>query len=116
MPHKPVVVIISVLLSLLLFVTSSGKLTGASTSLQIRDSLSLSASRWRLIGAIELPIAVALLVGLWVHPLGVVARSSVCALMVGAIAARVRAGGAQRNAGVAVDVVVLSLAASSLLW
>jgi hypothetical protein len=108
------VVVVSALLALLLFATSSGKLAGAKASLQIRDALSLSAGQWRLIGAIELPIAIALVVGVWVHPVGLAARAGVCALMLGAIAARVRAGGEQRNAGVAFDVVVLVLAAASL--
>ena len=116
MPNASVVVVvISALLALLLFATSSGKLAGTKVSLEIRDALSLSATQWRLIGAIELPIAIALVVGVWVQPVGLVARLGVCALMVGAIAARVRAGGAQRNVGVAVDVVVLALAAVSLL-
>ena len=109
------VVVISALLALLLFATGGGKLAGAAPSLQIRDALGLSALRWRVIGAVELPTAVGLVAGLWVPVVSTLALVGVCGLMLGAIAARVRAGGAQRNSGVVVDVVVFALAAVALV-
>jgi hypothetical protein len=103
-------IVLSVALALLLLSTGGGKLAGIKSSRQIRDSLGIGAGPWKAIGGAEILIVIGLLVGIWVVPVGLAATLGVIVLMLGAIAARVRAGGAQRRAGVAGDAVVLVLA------
>ncbi|WP_380176588.1 DoxX family protein [Kineococcus sp. DHX-1] len=95
------------MLALLLLATGSGKLAGAKSSRAIRDSLAVAPPAWRAIGAFEVLLVVGLVAGIWATPLGRAAAAGVVVLMLGAVAARVRAGGAQRNRGVGADAVVL---------
>ena len=94
------------LLALVLSATGGGKLAGAASSRAIRDSLHIGATPWRAIGVFELIVAAMLVVGIWVPVGGVLGASGVVVLMIGAIVARVRAGGAQRRTGVPADLVV----------
>lgn len=102
--------VVSALLALLLLMTGGGKLAGAASSHAIRESLSVPRRPWKAIGAFEALLVIGLVAGIWVHPLGRLAALGVVALMLGAIVARVRAGGQQRNRGVVADAVVLLLA------
>ncbi|WP_138757259.1 DoxX family protein [Modestobacter altitudinis] len=103
-------IVLSAVLALLLLSTGGGKLAGIESSRTIRDSLGIGAGSWKAIGAAEVLVVIGLLVGIWVVPVGLAATLGVIVLMVGAIAARVRAGGAQRRAGVAGDAAVLVVA------
>jgi hypothetical protein len=99
-------VVIAALLALLLIATGGGKLMGASSSHAIRDSLSIGATPWRVIGAFELVLVVALVVGIWLPVSALIGSAGAVVLMVGAVAARLRAGGDQRRTGVPADLVV----------
>jgi hypothetical protein len=105
---------IAVLLALLLLATGGGKLLGATSSHLIRDSLGLSPIIWRAIGIVEMVLVIGLLMGFAWPDVARITLVGVCLLMIGALAARLRAGGmAQRN-GIIADVVILSLAALAL--
>jgi hypothetical protein len=103
-------IVLVALLALLLATTGGGKLAGAASSHGIRDSLRIGAAPWRLIGVFELILVVLLAVGIWVPVSGAFGAVGALALMVGAVIARVRAGGEQRRTGVPADVVVGVLA------
>lgn len=102
--------IVRIVLAVLLTATGGGKLAGAASSHTIRDSLAVPARAWRAIGAFEILVVIGLVAGIWLRPLGIVATAGVVVLMIGAIASRVRAGGRQRNSGVAADAVILIIA------
>lgn len=102
-------IVLSILLALLLALTGGGKLAGTASSHAIRDSLHIGAGRWRAIGVFEIVTVVLLIVGIWIAPVSVVGMAAVVVLMIGAIVARVNAGGEQRKAGVRADAVVLVL-------
>lgn len=106
-------IVLSVLLALLLAATGGGKLAGAASSVAIRDSLQVSASRWKAIGLFEYAIAVALVVGLWLPAVGIAGAVGVVVLMVGAIVTRVSAGGEQQKRGVQADAIILVLGAAA---
>ncbi|WP_035834248.1 DoxX family protein [Jonesia quinghaiensis] len=107
--------IITVILALLLLSTGSGKLAGLASSHQIRDALHVSAPVWKMIGAFEIVVVVGLVAGAWLPQVGLFAAVGVILVMIGAITTRMRAGGSQRNAGVAVDIVILALGITLML-
>lgn len=100
-------IVILVLLALLLITTGGGKLAGAASSHVIRDSLRVAPRMWKAIGVFEMALVVALIAGIWSIPVGMVGTLGVVVLMIGAIATRLRASGAEQRAGIAADVVVL---------
>lgn len=102
-------IILTALLALLFLATGGGKLAGAASSHAIRDSINVPAPQWRVIGVVEYAIVVVLIAGIWFVPLSIAGSLGVVAVMIGAILSRVRAGGPQRNAGVAADAVFLLL-------
>lgn len=104
-------IVMNIALALLLTATGSGKLIGTSSSHEVRDSLGVPAPAWRVIGAFEVLLVIGLIIGVWLHPLGLIATIGVIVLMIGAITTRFRAGGRQRNAGVTADAVLLLVAA-----
>jgi hypothetical protein len=108
-------IVLVALLALLLATTGGGKLAGAASSHGIRDSLHIGAAPWRLIGVFELILVVVLVVGIWVPVSGAIGAAGAIALMVGAVIARVRAGGEQRRTGVPADIVVGVLAIAALV-
>jgi len=103
-------VVLMALLALLLAATGGGKVAGAASSRGIRDGLRIGATPWRLIGVFELVLVVLLVVGIWVPAGAVVGAAGAIALMIGAVIARVRAGGDQRRIGIPSDIVVGVLA------
>jgi hypothetical protein len=106
--------ILDALLVLLLLSTGGGKLLQRPSSLAIRDSLKLSNRTWRTVGTLELLAVVGLIVGVWVPVIGLLASAGITLLMIGAIAARARAG--QRTPGpYMADFVVLSVAVAALV-
>jgi uncharacterized membrane protein YphA (DoxX/SURF4 family) len=109
-----IAIIISVLLSLLLSMTGGGKIAGMTASTAIRDSLHVPASQWKLIGVLEIMMVLGLIVGIWFPLAGFVAAIGVVALMLGAIAVRVRAFDGNSN-GIIADAVILVIAAGLLI-
>lgn len=106
---------LSVLMALLLVATGGGKVARASSSHRIRDELRVSASTWWWIGVFELITVAVLVAGIWVPSAAATGAAAVVALMLGAIITRVRAGGAQRRAGVLSDAAVGVLAIAALV-
>lgn len=100
-------IVLTALLCLLFVATGGGKLAGAASSIEIRDSLQVPAAQWRAIGVFEFLVIVVLVIGIWSLPFALVGAAGVVALMVGAIGVRVRAGGEQMRTGVMADAVVL---------
>ena len=91
----------------LFLITGSVKVAGLPQSLAIRDHLGVAPRSWRLVGLLEIAGAVGVFVGLSVHLLGRLALVGLAALMVGAIASRVRVHDPVKV--VAVDVLVLAV-------
>jgi hypothetical protein len=74
-----------------LFVVTGGvKVVGLRQSLDIRDHFGMAPRLWRTVGLLETAGAVGVLVGTAVTPLGVLALVGLAALMLGAIASRLR--------------------------
>lgn len=95
-----------------LFVFSGGvKVIGLRQSLEIRDHFNMSPTPWRVVGVLETAGGVGVLVGTQVAVLGLLAAIGLSALMLGAIASRLRV----RDPAflVAGDVVVLALAVTT---
>jgi hypothetical protein len=104
--------VLSVLLAALFLATGAGKVLGLERNNRNRDRLGVPPWFWRLTGLLEWAGAAGMIVGIWVPVLGVLAASGLAVLMVGAVIARIRAGG--RNGWsrravllIAADVVVL---------
>ncbi len=95
-----------------LFVITGGvKVIGLRQSLDVRDHFNLSATTWRITGVLETAGGVGLLVGTQVAVLGLLAAIGLSALMLGAIASRLRV----RDPWYAIggDTVVLAAAAAT---
>lgn len=78
--------------------------------MQIRDSLGIAPSVWRAIGLFEIVLVVGLLIGFAVPQVSYAAYAGVCLLMLGALVARARVGGAAQRGGIIADLVVLTVA------
>ncbi len=88
------------------------KLFSVPMSLEIRDSLDVPPGQWKLIGVLEWLGAAGVLVGLEYEWLGRVATIALGALIVGAIATRVRAAKRHQRSeaiGLAMDAATLAL-------
>ncbi|MFN0091455.1 MAG: DoxX family protein [Acidimicrobiales bacterium] len=83
--------VLSILLAVAFIGAGGSKLANASQSVAQRDTLGVSAARWRAIGALEIAGAAGLLLGLGVAPLGAAAGIGLAALMAGAVVTHVRA-------------------------
>lgn len=80
-----VAIVVQVLLGLAFLMAGSMKVVGAKQSLQQRDHHKITSWFWRLTGGIEILGAIALLIGIEVHWLSVVAAAVLGATMLGAI-------------------------------
>jgi len=106
-------IVLSIVLGLLFVITGGVKAFGVKQSLEIRDRLKMSPRLWPAIGTLESAGAVGLLVGLAIPVLGLLASIGLAALMLGAIAARVRVR--DTATAIAVDAVVLMLVVTLLI-
>jgi hypothetical protein len=107
-------IVLDVLLLLLLLMTGRGKLAGAASSHVIRDSLHVPATRWKLIGVLEMLGVVGFGLGLWIPLAGAAAAGGVVALMIGAVITRVR-GGEVWSVGIWTDAVVAVVAVAGVV-
>jgi hypothetical protein len=82
--------VLSVVVGLLFLVTGGVKVVGLPQSLAIRDHFGMSAQLWRVIGVLECAGAVGALLSIWLRDLGLLALAGLAALMLGAVASRVR--------------------------
>jgi uncharacterized membrane protein YphA (DoxX/SURF4 family) len=104
-----VTVILAVLLALAFAASGSQKLTGAKMMTEGAAHLGLPYSRYRLIGVLEVLAAIALIVGLWVAPLGIAAAVGLVLLMIGAVIFHLRAGDKIKEFGPALMLGILAL-------
>ena len=82
--------VLSVLVGLLFLVTGGVKVVGLPQSLAIRDHFGMAPQLWRVIGVLECAGAVGALLGIEVRALGLLALAGLAALMLGAVASRIR--------------------------
>jgi hypothetical protein len=94
--------------------TAAGKLTDHSMSLEMRDHLSVPATRWKQIGLLELAGASGAVLGLAIPQVGVAAATGLGVLSAGAIATHVRVGDKPQAATPAVVALALSAATVAL--
>lgn len=104
-------VVVTVLMCLVFLAASLMKLTGRPQSLAIRDRLSVTPERWRLIGVLELAGVAGALIGLAVPPLGIVATGGLVLTSIGATASHLRVRDSLTDAAAAVIALVVSVAA-----
>jgi hypothetical protein len=83
-------VVLSGLLAFVFGAGAAGKLTGARSELDKATKLRIPWPRYRLIAVPEAAAVAGLLAGLGIAPLGVAAAAGLVALMVGALAFRIR--------------------------
>jgi hypothetical protein len=83
-------VVLSGLLAFVFGAGAAGKLTKMRSELDKAGKLKISWPRYRLIAVPEAAAAVGLLAGLGIAPLGIAAAAGLVALMVGALAFRIR--------------------------
>jgi len=82
--------VLAIIAGALFLVTGGVKVLGVRQSLEIRDHFGIGAGQWRIIGTLETAGAVGVLIGIAVPALGVLAAVGLAALMIGAIASRIR--------------------------
>ena len=107
-----VLTVLAIVVAVLFVSTGGVKLFNVPASLAIRDSLDVPANQWRLIGVLEWLGAAGVLVGLAEEWVGRLAAIALAALIVGAIATRIRAARKHQRseaAGLAMDVATLAL-------
>jgi hypothetical protein len=82
--------VLAVLTGILFVVTGGVKVVGLRQSLAIRDHFGMDPRLWRAIGVLETAGGVGVLAGTQVTGLGLAALVGLAALMVGAVASRLR--------------------------
>ena len=100
-------IVLAIVTGALFLVTGGVKVLGVRQSLEIRDHFGMQPGLWRIIGVLETAGAVGVLIGIGVPVLGVAAAGGLAALMLGAIASRVKVKDSLLL--IAGDVVVLAL-------
>jgi DoxX-like family len=105
--------VVTVLASLLFLAAAWVKFTDDEHSMQTRDRLGISPSRYRFIGVLEVAGAVGALVGLAGRPIGVAALAGLVLVAIGACAAQIRLHNPASEARPAV--LALMLAAGALI-
>jgi uncharacterized membrane protein YphA (DoxX/SURF4 family) len=86
-----VTMILSVVLALAMASSFVRKVTGDATSEGLRERLQVAPDLWRVVAVLELVAASGLLFGLARAPLGAAAALGIALIMLGAIAAHLRA-------------------------
>ena len=82
--------VLPVIVGVLFVITGGVKVLGVRQSLEIRDHFNMSPTLWRVVGVLETSGGVGALVGTQVAVLGLLGAIGLTALMVGAIASRIR--------------------------
>jgi len=82
---------LSLLLTAACLLPATGKLLGHPMMRQAADHFRIAWSRYRLIGVAELAAGAGVLVGLWWHPIGLVAAIGLALLLFGALITHRRA-------------------------
>jgi hypothetical protein len=103
-------VTISLLLAAACLLPAAGKLTGQPRMRKSAAHFGIAWPRYRLIGAAELAAATGILIGLWWHPLGLVAAAGMALLLIGAVITHRRAGDTGKETAPALAALALTIA------
>jgi len=112
-------VTISLLLAAACLLPAAAKLAGHPKMQQSAAHFGIPWPRYRLIGVAELAAAAGILIGLWWHPLGVVAAAGMGLLLLGALITHRRAGDRAKEmapALLALAVTIAYLAIALISW
>ena len=110
---------VSLLLAALCLLPAAGKLLGHPKMRQSAEHFGILWPRYRLIGVAELAAAAGILIGLWWHPLGVVAAAGMGLLLLGALITHRRAGDSAKEmapALLALAVTIAYIAIALISW
>jgi uncharacterized membrane protein YphA (DoxX/SURF4 family) len=110
---------VSLLLAALCLLPAAGKLRGHPKMRQSAEHFGIGWPSYRLIGVAELAAAAGILIGLWWHPLGVVAAAGMGLLLLGALITHQRAGDSAKEmapALVALAITIAYLAIALISW
>ena len=103
-------VTISLLLTAACLLPAAGKLTGQPKMRKSAAHFGVPWPRYRLIGVAELAAAAGILIGLWLHPLGLAAAAGMALLLLGAIVTHRRASDSAKEAAPALAALALTIA------
>ena len=103
-------VTISLLLAAACLLPAVGKLTGQPKMRESAAHFGIPWPRYRLIGVAELAAAAGILIGLWLHPLGVAAAAGMALLLLGAIITHRKAADSGKEMAPALLAFLLTLA------
>ncbi len=112
-------VTISLLMTAVCLLPSAGKLLGQPKMRQSAEHFGIPWPRYRLIGVAELAAAAGILIGLWWHPLGLVAAAGMALLLLGAVITHRRAadgGKEMAPAMLALAITIAYLAIALISW
>ncbi|NNM47217.1 DoxX family protein [Knoellia koreensis] len=84
-------IILSALLGLGFFLAGTGKLRRAEPVTGTLESLGVTPSLQKTVGALEVLGAIGVVIGLWLQPLGIAAAIGLVLMMIGALVFHVRA-------------------------
>ena len=110
---------VSLLLAALCLLPAAGKLLGHPKMRQSAEHFGILWPRYRLIGVAELAAAAGILIGLWWHPLGVVAAAGMGLLLLGALITHRRAADSAKETApalIALAVTIAYLAIALISW
>jgi uncharacterized membrane protein YphA (DoxX/SURF4 family) len=111
-----VAIVLQVLLALGFLLAGSGKVTSAKQSLQQRDHLHVAPWFWRLTGVLELLGAVGLVVGIFAHPVAIIAGILLAIIMIGASGTHIMRRDSFSHLAPALILLVLAVAVAVLQW
>lgn len=95
--------------ALLCVIPASMKLSGTGRMRHVAKQFGVPWSRYRLIGVLELIAPIAVVVGIWWRPAGVIAGTGMTALLIGAVIFHRRAGDTVRDYAAALVFLAASL-------
>ncbi len=103
-------VALSVLLAVACLLPATAKLAGLPRMRESAAHFGIPWHRYRLIGVPELAAGIGVLIGLALHPLGIVAAAGMGLLLIGAVVTHVRAGDGGKELAPALASLVITAA------
>jgi uncharacterized membrane protein YphA (DoxX/SURF4 family) len=102
-------VIVGSLLATMFVAAGLPKVGKASSAVSQAEELKIAPTSYQIIGVLELLGAAGVLLGLWISWLGVAAGSGLALMMIGAVAAHLRAGQSAKKAVPAIGFAALAV-------
>jgi uncharacterized membrane protein YphA (DoxX/SURF4 family) len=106
--------ILSIVLAVFYLVAGSPKVMKSKSSLETRDKLHVDSTLWSIIGVLEGVAAIALIIGIWIPPLGIAAATGLTLLMIGALITHLRANDT-KGALAVIPFIILTAATVTLI-